>query len=439
MTIGGLKRYVSAVRNAQFVRRTGKVSQFFGLVLESNGPDVFLGEVCEIYSRSQGAPVSAEVVGFRDNKVLLMPYGELKGIGLGSEVIATGHPVQIAIGESLLGRVIDAFGQAIDGKPLAPATNHYRLKPEPLNPLSRARIRDVLETGVRPIDSLLTLGRGQRIGIFSGSGVGKSTLLGMIARNVRADVNVIGLIGERGREVLDFIEKNLGRNGLERSVVVVATSDQPALVRARAAYTMTAIAEFFRDKGQHVVLIMDSLTRFAMALREIGLSVGEPPTARGYTPSVFATLPRLLERAGTSDSGGSITAIYNVLVEGDDVNDPISDSVRATLDGHIVLSRQLANHGHYPAIDLLSSSSRLLVDLASEGELELVRKVVAVMSCYEKNRDMIEIGAYRQGGNAELDYAHKIMPVLNKFLRQEMNTCASRSDSMKALAGLFGQ
>jgi flagellum-specific ATP synthase len=432
------KRYISAVRNTDLVRRTGRVSQFFGLVVESIGPDVFLGEVCEIYSRSQGAPIMAEVVGLKDGKVLLMPYGELRGIGLGSEVIATGRPVQIPIGEELLGRVIDAFGQPLDGRPLPPLKSHYQLKAEPLNPLSRTRIEEVLETGVRPIDALLTMGRGQRVGIFAGSGVGKSTLLGMVARNMKADINVIALIGERGREVLDFIEKNLGREGLARSVVVVATSDQPALVRSRAAYAATAIAEFFRDKSMDVVLIMDSITRFAMAHREIGLAIGEPPTSRGYTPSVFAILPKLLERCGTSDSGGSISAIYTVLVEGDDMNDPVSDSVRSILDGHIVLSRELANHGHYPAIDVLASVSRLMPDLTSKEERQLVQRAVTALSIYQKNKDMVELGAYRAGSNAELDAAIKLIPDINKFLCQEMDQSVSRADTMTRLRTILG-
>lgn len=435
----GWKRYLSAIRNTDLVRRTGRVSQFFGLVVESIGPDAFLGEVCEIYSRSQGAPILAEVVGLKDGKVLLMPYGELRGIGLGSEVIATGRPVQISIGEELLGRVIDAFGQPIDGKPLPSLKTHYQLKGEPLNPLSRTRIEQVLETGVRPIDSLLTMGRGQRVGIFAGSGVGKSTLLGMIARNMQADINVIALIGERGREVLDFIDKNLGPEGLARSVVVVATSDQPALVRSRAAYAATAIAEFFRDRRKDVVLIMDSVTRFAMAHREIGLAIGEPPTSRGYTPSVFAVLPKLLERCGTSDSGGSISALYTVLVEGDDMNDPVSDSVRSILDGHIVLSRELANHGHYPAIDVLASVSRLMADLVSKEDRQLAQQALAILSAYQKNRDMIELGAYRPGSNAELDQAIKLVPELNKLLRQEVDQAVSRRETIAQLRVLLAK
>ena len=432
-----LKRYVTAVRSAGLARRSGRVSQFFGLVVESTGPDAFLGEVCEIYSRSQRLPISAEVVGLKDGKVLLMPYGDLRGIAAGSEVIATGRPVAIPIGDGLLGRVIDAFGRPLDGKPLhgITAQSHFRL--EPHNPLSRSRIREVMETGVRAIDSLLTLGKGQRVGIFSGSGVGKSTLLGMIARNVKSDINVIALIGERGREVLEFVERNLGPEGLRRSVVVVATSDQPALTRCRAAYSATAIAEHFRDAGRDVLLIVDSMTRFAMAQREIGLSVGEPPTARGYTPSVFAALPRLLERAGTAEGKGATTAIYTVLVEGDDLNDPIADSMRATLDGHIVLSRDLANHGHYPAIDLLNSVSRLLPDLANAEERALAQKTVAALSVHAKSRDLIDVGAYRSGSNAELDAALKIMPDLERFLRQGMEEVHPRATALGQLKSIL--
>ena len=434
-----IAHYLSAVRNADLVRRTGKVSQFFGLVVESIGPDVFVGEVCQIYSRLQGTPVNAEVVGLKDGKVLLMPYGELRGISLGSEVIATGFPLQIPIGEGLLGRVIDAFGQPIDGKPAPALSKFHQLKVAPLNPLSRAKISEILETGVRSIDTLLTLGHGQRMGIFSGSGVGKSTLLGMIARNVCADINVIALIGERGREVRDFIDKSLGPEGLARSVVVVATSDQPALVRSRAAYAATAIAEFFREQGRNVMLIMDSITRFAMAQREIGLSVGEPPTARGYTPSVFATLPKLVERCGTSDNGGSITALYTVLVEGDDLNDPISDTMRSILDGHIVLSRELANHGHYPAIDVLNSTSRLLVDLVHKDQRKLIQQAISILSSYEKNKQMVEIGAYRHGTHPELDNAIQTMPKLDQFLCQDMDHRIRRSDALVDLAELLGQ
>jgi flagellum-specific ATP synthase len=428
-----LKRYVSAVKSADLIRRSGRVTQFFGLVAESAGPDVFLGEVCEIYTRSQRQPIAAEVVGLREGKVLLMPFGDLRGIAAGSEVIGTGRPLAVPIGEGLLGRIVDAFGRPLDGKPLHGPSRVSTLRLEPHNPLSRSRIRQVMETGVRCIDCLLTLGKGQRVGIFSGSGIGKSTLLGMIARNVRSDVNVIALIGERGREVLEFIERNLGADGLRRSVVVVATSDQPALTRCRAAYTATAIAEHFRDAGREVLLIMDSITRFAMAQREIGLSVGEPPTARGYTPSVFAALPRLLERAGTAEGKGATTAIYTVLVEGDDINDPVADSMRAILDGHIVLSRELANHGHFPAIDLLNSSSRLLVDIVPSDERELVLKAIAALSAVAKSRDLIDVGAYRSGTNPELDAALRILPELNRLLCQGMQEVHARKDGMALL------
>jgi len=432
-----LKRYASAVRGADLIRRSGRITQFFGLVAESSGPDAFLGEVCEIYARSQRQPILAEVVGLRDGKVLLMPFGDLRGIAAGSEVIATGRPLAVPIGEGLLGRVVDAFGRPLDGKPLHGPSSASYLRLEPHNPLSRVRIRNVMETGVRCIDCLLTLGKGQRVGIFSGSGVGKSTLLGMIARNVRSDVNVIALIGERGREVLEFIERNLGPEGLRRSVVVVATSDQPALTRCRAAYTASAIAEHFRDRGRDVLLIMDSITRFAMAQREIGLAVGEPPTARGYTPSVFAALPRLLERAGTAEGKGATTALYTVLVEGDDINDPVADSMRAILDGHIVLSRELANHGHFPAIDLLNSSSRLLVDIVAPEERELVLKAIAALSVAAKSRDLIDVGAYRAGSNPELDAALRILPDLNRLMCQAMNEVHARKDGMALLRNIF--
>lgn len=428
-----MKRFLTAIRAADFVQRTGRVSQFFGLVVESVGPDVFVGELCEIYARGHGTPVRAEVIGVRDGRVLMMPYEDLRGIGLGSDVIATGKPVYMPVGDEFLGRVVDAFGAPLDGRgPIRSATN-YPLYPDPINPLSRARINQVLETGVRAIDGLLTLGRGQRVGIFAGSGVGKSTLLGMIARNMDADVNVIALVGERGREVRDFLEDILGSEGLERSVVVVATSDQPALVRRRAALAATAIAEYFRDQRKDVVLTMDSVTRFAMAQREIGLSVGEPPTARGYTPSVFALLPRLLERGGTSESGGSITAFYTVLVEGDDMNEPIADAVRSILDGHIVLARAIASRGQYPAIDILASVSRLIGDLASRDEQTLIKAAVRTLSVYSDSKDLIDVGAYRAGVNPELDTAIAVMSGMDGFLAQGPDQPMSREQTMQQL------
>ena len=431
-----LRRCLGAVRTGDLARRSGRVTQYFGLVVESNGPDAFLGEVCEIHSRSHAQPLLAEVVGLKDGKVLLMPYGELSGIGLGCEVIATGRPVEMVIGDELLGRVVDAFGRPLDGAPNGFEGRTQRLAHLPGNPLERGRIDTILETGVRAVDALLTLGRGQRMGIFSGSGVGKSTLLGMIARNMQADINVIALIGERGREVLDFLEQNLGASGLSRSVVVVATSDQPALVRTRAAYAATAIAEHFRDRGDHVLLIMDSITRFGMAQREIGLAIGEPPTARGYTPSVFAALPRLVERCGNLAASGSITALYSVLVEGDDINDPMADSLRAIVDGHIVLSRELANRGHFPAIDVLASTSRLIHNLVDDDDRETLRQVVGLLAVHHQHRDMLDIGAYRPGSNAELDRAVRLMPAIVAQLRQEVAETARRDQAMQALRAI---
>jgi flagellum-specific ATP synthase len=362
-----------------------------------------------------------------------MPYGELQGIGIGSEVVATGQMPRIGVGPALLGRVIDAFGEPLDGGASLHTEEYRPLKATPLNPLTRPRVEHVLETGVRVIDAMLTLGQGQRIGIFAGSGVGKSTLLGMMARHARAEVNVIALIGERGREVREFIEKHLGDDGLSHSVVVVATSDQPALARARAAYAATAIAEYFRDQGRQVLLTMDSVTRFAMARREIGLAAGEPPTARGYTPSVFAELPELCERCGTAASGGAITALYTVLVEGDDFNEPVSDMLRATLDGHVVLTRRLAQQGHYPAIDVLHSASRLFGDLVDAQERTLVHEALESLAVYERNRQLIDMGAYRRGSSEEIDRAIALHPRLTRFLRQAEEHLVSRAE---AVAGL---
>lgn len=433
----GMQRCLAEVRGAQLMQRLGRVSQFFGLVVESVGPDAFVGEVCEIHSRAHDRPVMAEVLGLKDGKVLLMPYDDLKGVSLGCQVVATGKAAYTPVGEALLGRVVDAFGAPLDGSPIKAQLEQYPLRPAPINPLERARVCAVLETGVRAIDCLFTLGRGQRVGIFAGSGVGKSTLLGMIARNMNADVNVIALVGERGREVRDFVEEILGPEGLKRSVVVAATSDQPALVRVRAAHAATAIAEYFRDQGLQVVLTMDSVTRYAMAQREIGLSIGEPPTARGYTPSVFAALPRLLERGGIHESGGSLTAFYTVLVEGDDLNDPISDAVRATLDGHISLSRALANRGQFPAIDSLNSVSRLIRQLVSDDDLTATKQVLKALSVYHASRDLIDVGAYRAGVNPELDQAVRWMPQLERFLAQSPGVSVPRTQAMQQLRALL--
>ncbi len=434
-----MDRYATAIRSASFVQRLGRVTRLSGLLVESEGPDCTVGQVCLLRNAATSRSIKAEVVALRDGRVVLMPYGEIAGIGLDCEVVATPCASDIVpVGPELLGRVIDAFGEPLDGSP-RPATSRVgSLKGQPTNPLARAPIHTVLETGVRAIDSMLTLGRGQRVGIFAGSGVGKSTLLGMVSRQVQADANVIALIGERGREVKEFIEKNLGPEGLKKSVVVAATSEQPAAARIRAAHAATAIAENFREDGKDVLLVMDSVTRLAMARREVGLAVGEPATARGYTPSVFAELPRLVERCGTSDSGGSITALYTVLVDGDDMNDPVADSMRSLLDGHLVLSRQLANQGHYPAIDVLQSVSRLLPDLATEPELQAVRSAVAALAAYEKNKEMIDMGMYRAGTSPVIDRATKLAPQIHQLLKQDIRASYGRAETMRTLAALVG-
>ena len=433
-----MQRYANAVRQAGLVRRIGRVMQFYGLMLEASGPDVFLGEVCEVYSRAQATPVLAEVVGIRNDRVLLMPYGELRGIGLGSEVIALGRALQIPAGPELLGRVLDALGNPIDSLAVPRTRGLASIRRDAINPLDRPPISAVLETGVRAIDALLTLGKGQRVGIFAGSGVGKSTLLGMLARNVKADINVIAMVGERGREVREFMERSLGPAGLKRSVVLVSTSEQSALMRVNAAYAATAIAEYFREQGADVALIMDSVSRFAMAQREIGLALGEPPTARGYTPSVFASLPRLLERCGTRAGGGSITAFYTVLVEGDDLySDPVVDAVRSVLDGHVVLSRDLADQRHFPAIDIQKSISRVMPALTSPAEQDLVQRTVEILHRLERSRDLIDIGAYKSGSNPELDRALALQPLLDRFLRQDVTEAVPRKATLQALEAII--
>ena len=435
--------YLDALRSASLLRKVGYVEQLTGLAIEARGPDVAIGEICRILPRGKDATaakqdgVLAEVVGIRPGVVTLMPYGASQGLAAGCEVVAEGARTEIGVGMSLLGRVIDCFGQPLDGADTPETAERWPLKAAPVNPMHRPRIVNILETGVRSIDSLLTIGQGQRVGIFAGSGVGKSTLLGMIARHVKADVNVIALIGERGREVREFIEKQLGTEGLKRSVVVAATADQPALSRVRATYAAIAIAEYFRDQGKQVLLTMDSVTRFAMARREIGLSAGEPPTARGYTPSVFAELPEICERCGTAPSGGSITALLTVLVEGDDLNEPISDSLRAILDGHLVLSRQLAHRGQYPALDVLKSASRLMPDLCTSEQKMLAVETVKTLATLERSRQMIDIGAYEAGSNAELDQALGKQAALLEFLRQHEGG-ANREESLRVLRAVMG-
>ncbi|HHW19413.1 MAG TPA: flagellar protein export ATPase FliI [Firmicutes bacterium] len=437
MTDLEFETYISSVRNARTFTYRGVVLDIIGLLIEASGPKARMGEICKLIPAS-GVPVLGEVVGFRNGRVLLMPFGDLDGIAPGSLVEATGRDLRVAVGEGMLGRVTDALGFPIDGLPSWTVDAYYPAIEKPPPPLERGRIEKPIATGVRAIDGMLTLGEGQRIGIFSGSGVGKSTLMGMIARNTSGDVNVIALIGERGREVKEFIEKDLGPEGLKRSVVVVATSDEPALLRIKAAWVATAVAEYFRDKGLSVLLMMDSVTRWCMALREVGLAVGEPPTTRGYTPSVFANLPKLLERAGKA-SKGSITGIYTVLVEGDDMDEPIADAARGILDGHIVLSRDLAQMGHYPAVDVLASISRLMTQVASKEHLELAQKVRTILSTYRKAEDLINIGAYVRGSNEKIDQALRYIDRVNSFLRQGVLDKVSFDQMLSQLEAVFDE
>lgn len=427
--------YQSAIESTDPVRVNGKVSQVIGLLIEANGPQVPVGEVCNIVTPAGLVP--CEVVGFRRGSILLMPLIEVTGIKHGSEVVPMGRPLTAPAGKELLGRLINGLGSPMDEKGALPTNLAWvPIHRDAPNPFSRKRISEPLETGIRVLDGLFTIGCGQRIGIFSGSGVGKSTLLGMIARTSKADVNVVGLIGERGREVKEFLEKDLGEEGLRRSVVVVATSEKPALVRVKAAFTATAIAEFFRDQGMNVMLIMDSVTRFALAQREIGLAVGEPPTTRGYTPSVFSLLPKLLERAGTSKTG-TITAIYSVLVEGGDMDEPIADAVRGIIDGHLVLDRELAHQGIYPAVDILSSISRLMPDIVPKRHFDAALKVKDLYSQYRQSSDLISIGAYKAGTNAKIDEAIQRLPLIQNFIRQRIDEMVPFNDSIKQLEAIL--
>ena len=416
MLTADLSKY-KAVLEEQYIRRIGKVSQVVGLTIESLGPDVNLGNTCYIRANKHSEPVLAEVVGFRSSNILLMPLGNMHGIGPGSLVEATNKPITIQVSDELLGRVLNGLGKPMDGKPPIHSGDEFTVGNKPPDPLRRNRIREPLSLGVRTIDGLLTIGKGQRVGIFAGSGVGKSTLMGMIARNTSAEVNVIGLIGERGREVREFIEKDLGEEGLRRSVIVIATSDQPALVRLKAAEVATAIAEYFREEGRDVLLLMDSLTRFAMAQREVGLATGEPPVSRGYTPSVFATMPKLLERAGNSQKG-SVTGLYTVLVDGDDFTEPVTDTARGILDGHIVLSRKIANRNQYPAIDVLASVSRCMSDIVSSDHKKIANEIKKHMAVYADAEDLVNIGAYVKGNSPDIDAAVEKNPLIRAFLSQ---------------------
>lgn len=425
------------LRNMDACQTYGKVSKVVGLIVEGHGIKAPLGSVCHLLPEyEQDQPVAAEVVGFRDGSVLFMPYGEMRGIRPGTLIKNSSLPPLFPVGDSLLGRAFDAFGQPLDGKGGAAPEAYYPLYCSPPNPLERPRISDPLDVGVRAINGLLTLGKGQRVGIMAGSGVGKSTLMGMMARYTEADVNVIALVGERGREVVEFMEKDLGPEGVARSVVIVATSDQSPLVRMRAAYAATAAAEYFRDRGKNVLLMMDSVTRFAMAGREVGLAVGEPPTSRGYTPSVFAQLPKLLERAGRN-SKGTITGVYTVLVDGDDFNEPVADAVRSILDGHIVLTRELADQGHYPSIDVLKSISRLRGDITPKQVLQQGQALLRNLSTYRRVEDMVNIGAYAQGSNPEIDLALAMVDPIRDYLQQPIAEQSTIEQSYAALASLI--
>lgn len=431
-----LSAYRQKLETIDPLKSVGRVTRSVGLIVESQGPAVSVGDLCYLPSSNGTRDTMLEVIGFKDNNVLLMPLGQMPPIRVGETVIAAGVKSEIGVGENLLGRTIDALGRPLDGFGEIKTESSYPLNRNATNPLSRAKIEDPLETGVRVIDGLLTVGAGQRIGIFGGSGVGKSMLLGMMAKRAAADVNVIALIGERGREVREFIENELGEEGMSRSVVVVSTSDDPALVRIRAALTATAIAEYFKDCGANVLLIMDSVTRFCMAQREIGLAAGEPPSSKGYTPSVFALLPRLLERAGKFQDSGSITGFYTVLVEGDDMNEPISDAVRSILDGHIVLSRQLAAQNHYPCIDVLHSASRLFSTVADKEHRHQAGQIRELLAAYQKAEDLINIGAYQMGSNKVIDLAIARHEEMVAFLKQAGDEEARFTDSLEKLMAI---
>lgn len=434
MISNNFEKYYSLL-DRTYEKKLGKVVKVVGLTIESIGPEAKLNDLCHIISKDKKTVVMAEVVGFRDNRVLLMPYDNVEGVGLGSSVENTGYPLKVKVGEDLLGKVLDGLGVPLtDEKEIE--GEYYSVEAAPPDPLKRKLIDSVLPLGVKAVDGLITIGKGQRIGIFAGSGVGKSTLLGMFARNTKADINVIALIGERGREVREFLERDLGEEGMKRSVIVVATSDKPALIRNKAAKTATSIAEYFRDQGKDVLLMMDSLTRFSMAQREIGLASGEPPVSRGYPPSVYSEMPKLLERAGYSDTG-SITGLYTVLVDGDDFNEPITDTARGILDGHIMLSRKLGHKNHYPSIDVLQSISRVMSSIATDEHKALAGKLKSVLATYNESEDLINIGAYKKGSNPNIDYAIEKIDDINGFLRQGVHDKYSFNEVIDLLEGIF--
>jgi len=428
--------YIKKLERLNLTRNYGIINRVIGMVIESRGPAVPVGAICEVELRDK-RHLAIESVGFKDSQILFMPLGEMRGVEPGSKIFTFQNTAEVGVSTSLIGRTLDGMGNPIDNKGIIGYEKFYPLYAEPLNPMERPRISEPLDVGIRTINACLTIGRGQRIGIMAGAGVGKSTLLGMIARNTKADLNVIALIGERGRELMDFIQKDLGEEGLARSVVVVATSDQPPLIRMRGAYLAMSIAEYFRDMGKDVLFMMDSVTRFALAQREVGLAIGEPPTTKGFTPSVFAHLPRLLERAGRKSGKGSITGIFTVLVEGDDLNEPISDAVRSIVDGHIVLKRSIAHQGHYPAIDVLESISRLMKDISKNEHLEFYKKLINVLATYRRVEDLINLGAYIKGSNPEIDFAIQKIEAIKTFLRQDVNEKINLEDSINQLKGIF--
>jgi flagellum-specific ATP synthase len=430
-------RYHDSLNAVAPIRANGRVKKVVGLVIEASGPASQIGCVCDIATEGGTGSVSAEVLGFKEDSVLLMPLEDIRSLGPGCKVVARKETAHVGVGKALLGRVIDGLGHPIDGKGPIAVDDQYPIYANPMNPLLRNRIQQPLDLGIRAINGLLTVGCGQRMGIFAGSGVGKSVLLGMIAKRTSAEVNVIALIGERGRELNEFIQKDLGEEGLKKSVVVVATSDHLPLVRLRGGFIATAIAEYFRDQGNHVNLMMDSVTRLAMAQREIGLSLGEPPTTKGYTPSVFSLLPRLLERAGTSSHRGTITGLYTVLVEGDDMNEPIADAARSILDGHIVLTRELANQNHYPAIDILKSISRVMEDITDLDHKHLAGRIKELLATYRKAEDLINIGAYAAGSNPNIDHAIEMIEPINRYLRQGIQETATFEGSLDALKSMM--
>ena len=430
-------KYFKAVEQCVTIQPEGRISQVIGLIAEGDSLGMGIGGLCSIIN-DHGQEIKAEVVGFKKEKALFMPYGDIRGISLGARIIPVTATSLVGVSDQLLGRVIDGMGTLIDGKGEIEYTQEYNLYGKPMGPLEREPIKEALDVGVAAINSMITLGKGQRVAIMSGSGVGKSVLMGMMTKHTSADVVVIGLIGERGREVKDFINDTLGEEGLKRAVVVAATSDSPPLVRIRGAYLATTIAEYFRDQGKDVLLMVDSITRFAMSSRDVGLAVGEPPTSRGYTPSFFVQIPILLERAGNMENGGSITGIYTVLVEGDDLNDPVGDTVRSIVDGHIVLSRDLANKGHYPAIDVLASISRVMRDVSRKDHVVVRDRAVSVLSSYRSAEDMITIGAYIDGSDPDVDEAKHLMPGIVQFLRQDMNRKVDMKSSINGLKNALG-